>query len=337
MFILEGGEKMVDELVKIERFIPLSFDIAFKKVYGDPKDKRILIRLLDLILNIKIKNLRILNSEILGDRVNSKRTTVDLIVEIDDGTKIGIEMNRTMSDEVMLRNLTYMFRIMGNGLKSGEGYDKVDKHIQINFDMQAKHEKPIESFKIISTTNVNNILTEKFEIIKIDVLFFTRKCYNETDLSELDKLIGVIGMTKKEDVEKIVGDNDIMKEVMKKIEDYNKDGEIMGLYDYDFHLKELAKIEARSYIKEHMIEVEEKRAEVEEQRAEVEEQRVQLKNKEEQLETQFEQLEIKNTELIKESIEREKRNIAKKMLEEKVDINTVSKITGLSIDILKNL
>lgn len=335
---------MIDELVKVERFIPLSFDIAFKKVYGDQKDKRILIHLLELILKIKIKNLRILNSEILGETVNSKRTTVDLIVEIDDGTKIGIEMNRTMSDEVMMRNLTYMFRIMGNEIKTGEGYDKVDKHIQINFDMQGSHKKPIESFKIISTTNVNNILTEKFEIIKIDVLFFTRKCYNETDLSELDKLIGVIGMTNKEDIEKIVGDNDIMKEVMKKIEDYNKDGEIIGLYNYDFHLKELAKIEARSYIKEHMIEVEEKRAELEEKRTELEEKRTELEEQKadieeqkEQLETQREQLEIHKKETRKKIVEQEKTKIVKKMLEENIDIDTISKITGLSIDKIKNL
>ena len=141
---------MLIEIEKEERYIPLWYDLMFKKVFGADLDKRPLKYLLKLILEIEPKEIRILNNEILGDSFSSKKTTVDIIVELEDGIKIGIEMNRTISQEIIDRNLIYMFRIMGNALEKGGKYDELDKHIQINFDMEGEHIEPIETYKMIS-------------------------------------------------------------------------------------------------------------------------------------------------------------------------------------------
>lgn len=299
---------MVKEVEKTNRFIPLSFDFMFKKVFGDENNKRPLKYLLKVILGMEVKDLRILNSEILGESIRSKKTTVDLIVTLEDGMKIGIEMNRTISKEVIDRNLIYMFRIMANDLKHGERYETLDKHIQINFDMEGEHIEPIESYKIISTSNINNVLSDRIEIIRIDVPYFTKKCYNEEELDELDRFIGLIGVTDRSRISKIIGENDIMEEIYKKVEDYNKDKEIVGLYDYDLHLKELARISARNEVEKEF-----------------------AKKKEfilkEEREKSFKQ---GINQGIEQGIEQRNIEIAKKMLGENINISIISKVTGIS-------
>ena len=56
-------------------FIPLSYDLVFKRVFADEYDKRPLKTLLNVILNIDIStnDITILNSEMVGKNVNTKK------------------------------------------------------------------------------------------------------------------------------------------------------------------------------------------------------------------------------------------------------------------------
>ena len=290
-----------------ERYIPLGYDLMFKKVFGDEKDKRPLKYLLKVVLGIDAKKIRILNNEILGESYRSKRTTVDLIVELEDGTKIGIEMNRTVSKEVIDRNLVYMFRMMGSDLKHGEKYGTLDKHIQVNFDMEGIHKTPIEKYKLINTKDVNNVLTEKIEIIRIDVSYYTKKCYNlnEKQLKEIDKLVGLIGIEDIKCVKKILGkEDDIMGEIVKKMRGFTKEDAILMSYDRDFHVAECARIAAERDAKE-------------------------LVNKllAEKLEEKTKEISQK---LIKQGSDETIIKIAKNLLLEKIPIDLISKVTGLT-------
>ena len=328
---------MIKEVIKKDRFIPLWFDAMFKKVFGNEEDKRPLKYLLKLILGVEIKDLKILNSEILGESIESKKTTVDLIVTLEDGKKVGIEMNQTVSQEIIDRNLIYMFRIMANSLRHSEGYEQLDKHIQINFDMEGYHERPIEIYKIINIENISNVLTDKLEIICIDVPYFTNKCYNEEELSEQDRLIGLIGMTDRSKVEKVIGENDIMGEIIKKIKDFSEDEKMAAMYDYDFHLKELARIaakreakkEAEEYIKKELEKItkykEEIRIQAEEEVAQAKELAVQAKEEAAQAK---EKMAAERDNILKQEAFR----TAKKMLEKNCDKSFVCEITGLSAD-----
>ena len=77
-----GCENIVEK-----RLVSLKFDLMFKKVFGDENDKRHLRKLLKCILDINPKEITILNLEMLSLSYYDKRTIVDLIVELDDGTK----------------------------------------------------------------------------------------------------------------------------------------------------------------------------------------------------------------------------------------------------------
>ena len=178
-------------------FIPLSYDLVFKRVFADEYDKRPLKTLLNVILNIDIStnDITILNSEMVGKNVNTKKNTVDLIVKLKDGTKVGIEMNRASSDKLVFRNTLYMFRLMGHALNKGARYEDIDEYIQINFDMDGEHSEPIDIYTLCNEKHPDKKLTNKLQIYRINVPYFTKRCYNlrEEELAYKDRFIGMIG------------------------------------------------------------------------------------------------------------------------------------------------
>ena len=125
----------------------------FKKVFGDKEDQMPLRKLLECVLGIKPKEITILNSEIIGSSYYNKGTIVDLIVEIEDGTKIGIEMNTNVNKSLINRNLYYMFKMMVQNRKKGSMYKNLEKHIQINFDCEGYHKEPIMKYYIADIKN----------------------------------------------------------------------------------------------------------------------------------------------------------------------------------------
>ena len=217
-----------------KRMVPLKFDLMFKKVFGDKDDLMPLKKLLECILDIKPKNITILNPEIIGSSYYDKRTIVDLIVELEDNTQIGIEMNTNVNKYLIARNLRYLFKNIGQELKKGSTYKRLKKYIQINIDCEGKHVRPIERYKLMEIEKYE-ILTEDIEIVRVDLPYYVEKCYNKSarELDYKDKFIGLIGI---EDIDlaKDITKGDVnMEEILKKVEDFSDDEEILGAYDGD--------------------------------------------------------------------------------------------------------
>jgi len=291
---MKGGEKMVIE----KRMVPLKFDLMFKKVFGDKDDLMPLKKLLECILDIKPKNITILNPEIIGSSYYDKRTIVDLIVELEDNTQIGIEMNTNVNKYLIARNLRYLFKNIGQELKKGNTYKRLKKYIQINIDCEGKHVKPIERYKIMETEKYE-VLTEDIEIIRVDLPYYVEKCYNKRarELDYKDKFIGLIGIEDISLAKEITKGDASMEEILKKVEDFSDDEEILGAYDAEWHKQQ------------------------------IEESIIQTRLDEEQ-----ERLEKAEAKGLAKGIEQEKINIVKNMLKEQTDINFISKVTGLSIE-----
>ena len=212
-----------------KRLVPLKFDLMFKKVFGDNNDKMPLRILLKCILDIEPKEITILNPEIIGSRYYDKRTIVDLIVELEDGTKIIVEMNTNVNNYLISRNLNYMFKVMSHNFKKGSLYNKFEKHIQINIDCEGKHVRPIDRYKIMEEEK-HKVLIDSVEIVRVDLPFFVERCYNldKEELDYRDKFLGLIGIEDKKKAYSITKGDTRMEEILKKVEDFSEDEEILG-------------------------------------------------------------------------------------------------------------
>ena len=170
-----------------DNYVMLGYDLMTKKVFGDKDDDKPIRILLEIILGIKVKKVEVLNNEVVDKPYIDKKNAVDLLVELDDNTVVGIEINTDVSTLLISRNLFYLFRIASRDLKPSEEYSKLKSHIQINFDFKGVHEFPIMVYSL--KEDVTNIeLSNKIKILRIDVPFFYDVMYNN-DIERLNRFI----------------------------------------------------------------------------------------------------------------------------------------------------
>ena len=288
----------------------------FKKVFGNEENKEPLKNLLKCILDIEAKEITILNPEIIGSSYYDKRTIVDLILELENGTKISVEMNTNVNNYLIDRNIFYMFKIMSKNMRKGRLYSEFNKHIQINIDCEGKHIRPIERYKIIEEEK-HKVLTDKIEIVRVDLPYYVEKCYNE-DASKLDykdKFIGLIGIEDRVLAKSITKGEKDMEDILDKVEDFSDDEEILGAYDAEWH-----KIETERVVKLANME-------------ELQSIKDEIQKSKDELEKSKDELEKCRNEIIKEGI----LQTALNMLKENIDIELISKVTGLNIEQIKEL
>lgn len=293
---------------KDDSLIPLIFDLMFKKIFGNENDKEPIKYLLKQILNIEAKDVKILNNEVIEKPYKDKKIAVDLVVELIDGTKIVVEANTEVGQQIKDRNLFYMCRMISRNLKPKMHYNEFRKHIQINFDRDGYHEKPIMKYYMMDK-DTKVLLSDKLEIVRIDVPYFYDRCYNEDveKLNSLERFIGLFNVDNKMTAKKITKGDKTMEDIYEKMEEYNEDDEIIGAYDAEWHRSELERIGIERATKEGL-----------------------EKGYQEGLKKGIE-------EGIEKGIEQGIDSVALKMLEENIDIKIISKVTGLSIDSIKEL
>ena len=77
--------------------IPYHYDAVFYKIFGDYNDLDLIKYLLENVLNIKIKKIEILNGKVLGDKIKTKKSFLDLLVRVNGKIIVNIEVNTDTS------------------------------------------------------------------------------------------------------------------------------------------------------------------------------------------------------------------------------------------------
>ena len=309
----------------------------FKKVFGDKENTNPIKILLKCILDIEAKEIEILNPEIIGSSYYDKRTIVDLIVKLEDGTKIGVEMNTNVNKYLIDRNVFYMFKVMSHDMRKGNMYNTLNRHIQINIDCEGKHIKPIERYSLMEREK-HKILTDKIEIVRVNLPYYVEKCYNE-DVKKLDykdKFIGIIGIENNNLLKSLTEGDKSMEEIASKVEDFSNDEEIIGAYDAEWHKIEterVVKLANQEEYEEQRRDIEERKRDIAKLRKEFEESKQEFEESKQKLEEDKQEFEEKKQSYVNEGIEQ----TAVNMLKENLDINIISKVTGLNIAQIKEL
>jgi len=156
-----------------ENAVKAKLDIIFKKLMCENSD--LLHDFLASMLKIpyeSIKDIKILNSEIMPETISGKFSRLDLKMEV-DGKLINAEIQIKDTNEYKDRAMYYWTKLYGGELKSGEDYIDLKKSITINiinfnlFDCREFHSE----FTVMERTR-HEVLSEKcaihfFELKKI--------------------------------------------------------------------------------------------------------------------------------------------------------------------------
>ena len=129
-------------ITKSKKFYTCKSDIAFKEIFGNVKNKNLLIWLLERILQVSINKLTYLNVERNNNDLVTKRKRLDILVETNVG-RINIEMNATNKDYLHPRNFCYLSNIYNKNTSISEDYNEDTLTIQINFTYGIKDDNKI--------------------------------------------------------------------------------------------------------------------------------------------------------------------------------------------------
>ena len=292
-----------------KEYIPIYFDALFYKVFGEEKRIKFLIYIIEEILNVKVKSIKLLNGKILGEKYKTKRSYLDLLVTLNDDTKLSIEVNTDTSNIVMERNLIFIFKVMANDVKIEDKYADLSNFIQIN--LNAEKSKNAYSFEkyVLMEEKSHKLLTDKLQILKINLSFYANKCYTSSELNELsdfEKLMGLIGAKTQKEYDIFSSEEGMLKDIMDTADEFREDSDIITMYDRETEMNRIHELEKREAVKEALDE-KDKIFEIEKKKA------------------------------IEEVSLNSKMEIAYNMLNMNMRVEDISKATGLSIDEVNDL
>ena len=228
---MKNNKQYYNKLLKEDEVIPLFYDSCFKLVFGDPNHLERLNLLLSTILNKDVKVITLLNNDSIGDNRHNKRNTFDLVCQLDN-EYVSIEVNSSFGQTVIDRNLLFLFRLGSKELHPGADYGEISKYYQINLNKVNFDNEPFNICHIKST-NTGKIYTDIIEIININVLYYAKICYtmSEEELSNIDKVLGIIGTDKKSVIDKIAYESKMLKEMGKMVKRFSSDDDIIFEYN----------------------------------------------------------------------------------------------------------
>ena len=140
-------------------------DYVFKRIFGDERNKEILVAFLNSVLSERIADIKILNNELNKENVGDKKSILDIRCKTLDGTQIDVEIQVLRTLYMPERSLYYWSKMYIEQLKMSEKYGELKKTITINildFDI-IKSEKYHTMFKL-KENEENTLLTDILEI-----------------------------------------------------------------------------------------------------------------------------------------------------------------------------
>ena len=111
--------------------LPLTDDYIFKRVFAYKGNESVLKDFLEALLKIEIRGIKITNPEIIPYEKGEKRGLLDIKAEINDGTMIDVELQMKNEKNTEERATEYMVKMISEQLQVGDSYQKLKKSIVI--------------------------------------------------------------------------------------------------------------------------------------------------------------------------------------------------------------
>lgn len=173
-------------------------DYVFKRIFGDERNKDILIAFLKSVLKIEIKDVQILNSELPKENIADKKSILDIRATIDNNVEVDIEIQVSRTIYMPQRSLYYWSKIYCEQLESGEKYNKLKKTVCINIlDFNTLNTEKYHSMFKLKENEENYVLTDLLEIHFLEM----KKLDNYSENDDLSQWVSFIKADSKEVLE----------------------------------------------------------------------------------------------------------------------------------------
>ena len=205
-------------------------DFAFKMLFGDERNKDILIAFLNSVLKERIKFISLLNTELKKEFIEDKHGILDVRAVTDAGINIDIEIQLLKTKYMPERSLYYWSKMYIEQLKSGDKFSKLKKTITINIlDYKSIQNEKFHNCFHIKEDEMDIKLTDALEVHFLEM----PKLHERKDLYENDNLIQwmmFLDSDSKEALNMIAEKNNEIKKAYNVLQVISKDDEARALY-----------------------------------------------------------------------------------------------------------
>ena len=278
-------------------------DVVFQALFGEVGNESITKGFLETILERKIDSIDLSRNPILRREFKDEKLGVlDIIAKLDKDEICNIELQIVDKKNIIERILYYWSRLYSRQIKSGEDYKILQKAIVIlitDFKIENLEELDYHSrWKIMEDKQGKKIiLTQKLEI---DIIELPKIIGKEKEQDNLLDWLYFLENPKSERVTEKMKENENLKEAVKKLDNLSEDEKMQRIADLR-------------------------------QKAIMDEKAIYEKGLEIGIEKGIQRGMEKGIEKgIMEGSQKEKIEIAKKMLELKIDKETIAEATGLT-------
>ena len=298
-------DKITKKVVLEEgKVVPLSNDLVFKNVVKNVVNRDFLAKIIYLVTGIDynylFKNMIVIDADIPDKSVFVHHNEQDVVVTIDN-KYINVEMSNDKSKNKRKNEITshkYASSMYVKGSNYNESYIFYQIAIE-NYNIFKNSDLITE----VGLTDLKNgeIETDEFRKFHVNLKNIPNKCYNE--LSERERYFKLFLIDDIGELDKISMGDDIMKKVVETVKSLSSDPIFMSELEkqqLDEYCSAMAIVDARKEGRQEGRQEGKQEGKVEGEKSK--------------------QIEI-----------------AKKSLNENIDIETISKITGLSIDEINKL
>ena len=282
-------------------------DVVFQALFGEVGNESITKGFLETILGRKIDSIDLSRNPILRREFKDEKLGVlDIIAKLDENEICNIELQIVDKKNIIERILYYWSRLYSRQIKSGEDYKILQKAIVIlitDFKIENLEELDYHSrWKIMEDKQGKKIiLTQKLEI---DIIELPKIIGKEKEQDNLLDWLYFLENPKSERVTEKMKENENLKEAVKKLDNLSEDEKMQRIAD----LRQKAIMDEKAiYEKGLEVGIE--------------------KGMKEGIQRGIEKGIEKG---IMEGSQKEKIEIAKKMLELKIDKETIAEATGLT-------
>jgi len=217
---------------KAKVFMSAKSDIVFKMLFGNERNKDLLIQFLMAVLNLPLheySDIQISDPQSKRKYEGDKLAILDVKVKTTSGKVINIEIQVHVSREMRERIVFYNAKMMTEQLGSGDDYNLIKKTINIVITGEKfirEHDEYHDKFTIFSSqTN-----TEFTDIVEIHTLELS-KLPTETDGTDLWSWLEFINANSEEALTVLAQKSPKMKMPVEKLLELNQDAYAREVYE----------------------------------------------------------------------------------------------------------
>ena len=210
----------------------------FKSIIRSMEARQLVAKALSAITGISVDvliNADYQGGELPNKKLKEKLKVSDVVVKVDDGNRIILEMNQYYTNEIINKNASYAFSaISENIIRNRKEFSKYKYNypnvILISFDNYDAFntDKGVLCFKIRDESgNIETNIYTSYHII------LDKKVNREYNNSEIKELVDFLNTTDLEELKNKYEGNEEIMACVRRVEELREDPDFVRYYDYE--------------------------------------------------------------------------------------------------------